>query len=130
MSYERTVTSRGHKYRQLVESRWDPVKKQPRTHVIKHLGKVIEKEGKEVLKPSSLRVDRIDKAYPIGKMAVYWKLSQDFDIYNSVAKSFESNGDDIANGILILALNQLTGRKSLTKLGPWVYLHWIAYRMM
>jgi len=120
MPYERTVTSRGHKYRQLVESRWDPVKKQPRTHVIKHLGKVIEKEGKEVLKPSSLRVDRIDKAYPIGKMAVYWKLAQDFDIYNSVAKSFESDGEDIANGILILALNQLTGRKSLTKLGPWV----------
>lgn len=120
MSYERTVTSRGNKYRQLVESKWDPVKKQPRTHVIKHLGKVIEKDGKEILKPSSLRVDRIDKAHPVGKIAVYWRLAQDFDIHNSVAKSFEEEGEDIANGILLLALNQLVGRKSLTKLCSWV----------
>jgi hypothetical protein len=120
MSYERTVVSRGRKYRQLVESKWDPEKKQPRTHVIEHLGTVIEKEGKEVLKPSSLRVDSIDKAYPVGQLAVYWKLAEEFKVLESVMKPFGSEGDTVANGALILALNQLTGRKSLTKLGSWV----------
>ncbi len=120
MSYERTVTSRGQKYRQLVESRWDSVKKQSRTKVIKHLGKLIEKDGVEILKPSPLRVDSVDKAYPVGKLATYWKLMQELKIHSAITKSFECDGDDIANGILILALNQLVGRKSLTKLGSWV----------
>ena len=116
MSYERTVTSRGHKYRQLVGSRWDPVKKQSRTYVIKHLGKIIEKDGKEILKPSPLKIDSVDKAYPVGRLAVYWKLAEEFKIYNSIAKPFGVDGKDIATGILILALNQLVGRQSLTKL--------------
>lgn len=120
MSYERTSTSRGHKYRQLVESVWVPEKKQSRIKVIKHLGKVIEKDGKEILKPSPLKVDSIDKAYPVGKLAVYWNLAKEFNIYDSIAKPFSDDGDDVSTGILILSLNQLLGRKSLTKLGPWV----------
>ena len=120
MSYERTVTSRGHKYRQLVESRWDPEKKQSRIRVIKHLGKVVEKNGKEILKPSALKIDSVDKAYPVGKLAVYWKLIQELNIRNAIEKPFDDGGDDVATGILILSLNQLAGRKSLTKLGSWV----------
>lgn len=120
MSYERTSTSRGQKYRQLVESRWDPEKKQARTRVIKHLGKVIEKDGEEILKPSPLKIDRIDKAWPIGKLAVYWNLAKEFNIRDSLAKLFGEDGNDVATGILLLSLNQLIGRKSLTKLGSWV----------
>ena len=120
MAYERTVTSRGHKYRQLVESRWDPKKKQPRTVVLKHLGTVIEKDGKEILKPSALKIDQIDNAYPVGKLAVYWKLMEELNVHDSISKSFDLNNDDIAKGIQILALNQLVGRKSLTKLVSWV----------
>ena len=33
---------------------------------------------------------------------------------------FGSDGNDVATGILILALNQLVGRRSLTKLDSWV----------
>jgi len=120
MTYERTITSRGQKYRQLVESRWNPEKKQSRTIVIKHLGKVIEKDGKEILKPSPLKVDSVDNAYPVGRLAVYWKLVEELNVYDSISRSFDFEGDDIAKGVLILALNQLVGRRSLTKLGPWV----------
>ncbi len=120
MAYERTVTSRGHKYRQLVESRWDPKKKQPRTVVVKHLGTVIEKDGEEILKPSALKIDQIDNAYPVGKLAVYWKLMEELNVQNSISKSFDFKNDDIVKGIQILALNQLVGRKSLTKIVPWV----------
>ena len=120
MSYERTVTSRGQKYLQLVESKWDPVKKQARTNVIKHLGQLVEKDGVEILKPSPLKVDSIDKAYPVGKLATYWKLMQELKIHSAITNAFESDGDNIANSIMILALNQLVGRKSLTKLGPWI----------
>jgi len=103
-----------------VESRWNPDKKRSEVHVIKHLGRIIEKDGKEILKPSPLKIDSVDRAYPIGKLAVYWKLAEEFKIYDSVVKLFEYNGDDVATGILILALNQLVGRKSLTKLDSWV----------
>ncbi len=120
MAYYRTSTTEGRKYKQLVESRWNPDKKRSEVHVIKHLGRIIEKDGKEILKPSPLKIDCVDRAYPVGKIAVYWKLAEEFKIYNSVAKPFGHDGDDVATGILILALNQLVGRKSLTKLGPWV----------
>ena len=120
MTYYRTTSTNGRKYKQLVKSRWNPDKKRSEVQVIKHLGRIIEKDGKEVLKPSQLKVDSVDKAYPIGKLAIYWKLAEEFKIYDSIAKSFGHEGDDIATGILILALNQLIGRKPLTKLDSWV----------
>jgi hypothetical protein len=120
MTYHRTITVNGRKYKQMVESRWSPEKKRSEVHVIKHLGRIIEKDGKEILKPSPLKIDWVDKAYPVGKLAVYWKLAQEFKIYDSVAKPFGSDGDDVAAGILILALNQLVGRRPLTRLDSWV----------
>jgi hypothetical protein len=47
MSFEKTTVSGGNKYRLLVESKWDIEKKQYRIHVIKHLGKIAEKDDKE-----------------------------------------------------------------------------------
>lgn len=120
MSYYRISTTKGRKYKQLVESVWNPEKKRSEIKVIQHLGRIIEKDGKEILKPSPLRVDSVDKAYPVGKLAVYWKLIQELNIHNAIEKPFGDDGDDVATGILILALNQLTGRKSLTKLDSWV----------
>jgi len=120
MSFVRTVTSRGKKYQQLVESKWNPEKKRSEIRVIQHLGSVIKKNGKEILKPSPLRVDSVDKAYPVGKLAIYWKLAEEFKIHDAIANNYGSRGDDIAKGIVILALNQLMGRKALTKLDSWV----------
>ena len=120
MPHHRTITSKGRRYKQLVESKWNPEKKSSEVHVIRHLGPVIQKNGKEILKPSPLKVDSVDKAYPIGTLAIYWKLAEELKIYDSIAKCFEFNDDDTATGIVILALNQLIGRKSLTKLGSWV----------
>lgn len=118
MAYERTVKSRGRKYRQLVESRWDPVKKQPRTHVIKHLGTVVEENGKEKVVPAGLKVDSIQRAYPVGKLALFWNIVQEFGIQQALQ---ESLGDEtLANAITILVLNQLMGRKALTKVEDWV----------
>jgi len=118
MAYERTVKSRGHKYRQLVESRWDPVKKQPRTHVIKHLGKVVEEDGKTKVVPAGLKVDSIQSAFPVGKLALFWNIIQEFGIQQALQ---ESLGDEtLANAIIILVLNQLSGRKALTKIEDWV----------
>ena len=120
MAFERTSTSRGQKYRQLVENRWDPELKQSRTHVIKHLGKVIEKDGKEILQPSPLKIDDVVRAYPVGKLALFWKQIQELNIQKAVSKPFGEDGKKVSNGIIILALNQLTGRKPLTKLDSWI----------
>jgi len=120
MTYYRTINSHGRKYRQLVESKWNPDKKRSEVHVIQHLGPVIEKDGKEILKPSPLKVHSVDRAFPVGELAIYWKLAEEFRVYEAVMDVFGDSGNDVASGILIMVLNQLIGRKPLTKLGPWV----------
>jgi hypothetical protein len=87
MAFERTTTVEGKKYRQLVESKWDKEKKQSRIHVIKHLGKVIEEEGKEKLIPSQLKFDSVDHAYPVGELALFWKVAEEFEIQKSISKA-------------------------------------------
>ncbi|MCG2736675.1 MAG: hypothetical protein L6282_09820 [Candidatus Methanoperedenaceae archaeon] len=120
MSFYRTITSRGNKYRQLVESRWNPEKKQSQIHVIKHIGTVIEKDGKEELIPSQLKFDSIDRSYPVGKLALFWKIAEEFEVQKSISKAIGRDDKDTSMAILILAINQLMGRKSLTKIGGWI----------
>lgn len=120
MAFERTILSGGKKYRQLVESRWDKEKKQSRIHVIKHLGKVINEEGEEKLIPSQLRIDSVDRAYPVGELALFWKIAEEFEITKCISNSLGEREKEISTAILILVLNQLIGRKPLTKIGNWV----------
>lgn len=84
MVFERTIVSGGKKYRQLVESRWDKEKKRSRLHVIKHLGRVEEKNGEQQLIPGQLKIDTVDKACPVGELALYWKLAQEFEVEKCV----------------------------------------------
>lgn len=120
MTFERTIFSGGNKYRQLVESKWDKEKKQSRLHVIRHLGKVIEEDGKEKLVPSQLKIDTVDRAYPVGELALFWKVAEEFEIKRCISNAIVRDEKDTSMAILILALNQLIGRKPLTKIGKWV----------
>lgn len=120
MPFERTINSGGNKYRQLVESRWDKEKKQSRIHVIKHLGKVVEEDGKEKLLPSQLKIDTVDRVYPVGELALFWKIAEEFEIKRCISNTISEDEKDTSMAILILSLNQLIGRKPLTKIGKWV----------
>ena len=120
MSFIRTIKSNGRKYQQLVESRWDPAKKQSRIHVIQHLGKVIEEDGKEKLIPAQLKIDSVDHACPVGELALFWKIAEEFGIENCISNAIGGNENDTAKAILLLVLNQLIGRKPLTQIGKWV----------
>jgi len=120
MPFERTIVSGGKKYRQLVESRWDPEKKQSRIHVIKHLGRVVEKDGEEKLIPAQLKIDSVDRSYPIGTLALFWKVAEEFQIAKCISKSIGEEEKDTSTAILILVLNQLIGRKPLTRIQNWI----------
>jgi hypothetical protein len=120
MSFYRNVVSRGNKYRQLVESRWDSEKKQSRIHVIKHLGTVVEKDGKEELKPSQLKFYSMDKIYPVGKLALFWKVAEEFEVGKSISKVIGKEDNDTSMALLILVFNQLLGRKPLSKIQQWI----------
>jgi transposase len=120
MSFERTIISGGNKYRQLVESRWDKEKKQSRIHLIKHLGKITEEDGEEILIPSQLKIDTVDKAYPVGELALFWKVAEEFEVQKCISNVIGRDKNDTSMAILILTLNQLIGRKSLTKIGKWI----------
>ena len=89
-------------------------------HVIKHLGKVVEEEGKEKLIPSPLKIDTVDKAYPVGELALFWKVAEEFEVNRCISNSIGRDQKYTSMAILILALNQLIGRKPLTKIGNWV----------
>ncbi|MGC8618860.1 MAG: hypothetical protein ACP5UZ_09065, partial [Thermoplasmata archaeon] len=102
MVYERTITSNGRKYRQLVESVWDSERKRSRVHVIRHLGRVIEKDGRETVISAQSRFDSIDMAYPVGDIAVFWKISEEFNVMKNISDSI---GDDHATASLVLVLN-------------------------
>ena len=95
-------------------------KKQSQIHVIKHLGTIIDKDGKEELIPSQLKFDSIDRSYPVGKLALFWKVAEEFEVQKSIIKAIGRDDKDTSMAILILAINQLLGRKSLTKIGEWV----------
>jgi hypothetical protein len=84
MAFNRTTTVGGKKYRQLVESIWDPQIKQSRIHVIQHLRRVIEEDGKEKLIPSKLKFDSVDHAYPVGELALFWKVAEEFEVQKSM----------------------------------------------
>lgn len=118
MSFERTVTSRGHKYRQLVESKWDPVKKQSRIHVLKHLGKVVEENGVERVVAAKLVVDSFESARPVGDLALFWKLAEEFHLRKCLVDAGSTR--ERADAILALVLNQLLGRRPLDEVGPWL----------
>ncbi len=120
MAFKRITTVKGKKYQQLVESRWDKEKKQSRIHVVKHLGRVVEKDGKEKLIPSQLKFDSVDHAYPVGELALFWKIAEEFEVQKSISKAIGRDEKDTSMAIMILAINQLIGRKSLTKIGEWV----------
>ena len=94
MVFERTTTVDGKRYRQIVESRWNPEKKQSRIHVIKHLGRVIEEGGKEKLVPSQLKFDSVDHAYPVGELALFWKVAEEFEIQKSILKAVGRDDKD------------------------------------
>lgn len=119
MAFERTITSNGKRYRQLVRSVWDPEKKQSRIHVIKHLGKLEKIGDVEKLVPSQLRIDTIDKAYPVGKLAIFWATAEEFGIRQSISETIGDNGNT-STALALLAINQVMGRRSLTKLGKWI----------
>ncbi len=120
MTFERTIVSGGKKYRQLVESRWDKEKKQSRIHVIKHLGKIVEKDGEENIIPAQIKFDTVDRAYPVGELSLYWKIAEEFEIQKCISKAIGRDEKDTSIAILILAFNQLIGRKPLTKIGEWI----------
>jgi hypothetical protein len=75
--------------------------------VIKHLGTVVEKDGKEELKPSQLKFDSMDKIYPVGKLALFWKVAEEFDVSKSISKVIGKDDKGTSMALLILVFNQL-----------------------
>ena len=60
MSYYRITNTKGRKYKQLVESVWNPEKKRSEVKLIQHLGCIIEKDGKKEIVVTGLEFVRRD----------------------------------------------------------------------
>lgn len=117
MSYVRTTTIRGRQYRYLVESVWDPKLKQARQRTVRYLGRVEESGGRALLRAPRPRVDSVERAQPIGRLGVYWAIAQELDLARIVHEVFGSR--ELADRFLVLVLNQLCHRKSLSKVVSW-----------
>ena len=54
-----------------MESVWDREEKQSRIHVIRHLGGVVDRNGRKETIPPESRFSSIDMAYPAGSIALF-----------------------------------------------------------
>ena len=88
-------------------------KKQSRIHVIKHLGKIVEKDDEENIIPAQIKFDTVDRAYPVGELSLYWKIAEEFEIQKCISKAIGRDEKDTSIAVLILALNQLIGTQLL-----------------
>lgn len=80
MPFIRTKIREGKKYRYLVENYWDKEKKSSRQRVIQYLGVDIGAEGSEKLISPSHKMDEIERAIPVGKLALYYAAAQYIDL--------------------------------------------------
>lgn len=118
MSFERTVTSRGRRYRQLVENHWDPVKKQSRTHVLRHIGPVVEdKNGRAV---TAVRIEGVETACQAGHLALFFSIANEFSVRRCLEQACPDHDGRDADALLALVMNQLNGRRPLKDIGPWL----------
>jgi hypothetical protein len=118
MAFERVSTSRGHRYLQLVESRWDPVKKQSRIHVLRHLGPVAE--GRKGRPTARISIDGVEAACQAGHLAMFHHVASEFGIPGCLETACPSEDGRVADAILALVFNQLNGRQPLARVGPWL----------
>ncbi|HLE48126.1 MAG TPA: transposase [Candidatus Thermoplasmatota archaeon] len=115
MPFVKTTTVGGRKYQYLVRSVWDPEKGQPRHEVVRYLGAVNPKTGKP--KPPRTRVDGVQSATPIGRLAIFWSIAHEAGLPEIAERVLGSRMQ--AERILVLALNQALDRRSLTKAVTW-----------
>ena len=118
MSFIRKTGSRGHKYRQLVENHWDPVKKCSVTKVLKHLGPV---DDIDKAKPSTpLHIDGIESSCSAGHLALFYKTAMDINLTQLLDEVCPSDDKKTACSLMAMVLNQLNGRRPLKEIGPWL----------
>lgn len=116
MSFVRTKNKNGNKYRYLVKSVWDKETKKPKQKVIQYLGVETEKNGEKVVRTPSHKMDTIERAIPIGKLAMYYSAARSIDLTGILLEHCYRESFDI----LSLTLNQICNRQSLKKAAEWI----------
>jgi transposase len=120
MSFVRTVTSRGHKYQQLVENRWNPLKKQSETVFVKQIGTVVDTDKGTKVVPARIKIDSVEASQQVGPLALFFKLAEKYQVRECISKAFHDLDNGVSDAVLVLTLNQLLGRKPLTKIRSWL----------
>lgn len=113
MSFVRTKTVNGRKYRYLVENYYDKEKKGSRQRVIGYLGAVDDKG--ELKKEPSFMVDDVERVIPIGKLGLYYMAARKIGMVDILEKHCPGHGFQI----LTLVLNQACQQLSLIKAAQW-----------
>jgi transposase len=116
MTFIRTKIKDGRKYRYLVENYWDKEKKSTRQRVIQYLGVDTGEEGNENLIPPAHKMEEIERAVPVGKLALYYAAAQ----YIDLRKALEKHCPSQSFPVLALVMNQVCNRLSLEKAAAWV----------
>lgn len=97
------------------ESYWDPEQKHSRQHET-YIGPC-DKNG-NLLEPEP-RIPQPHAAFPVGALSVFYATARDLRITDHIQRVLDTN-EEQASHMLILALNQLIGHRSLEKLPHWI----------
>jgi hypothetical protein len=114
----RIVNVGRYKYKQRVRYEWDTVRKRGVTTVIEHLGPVkpLAKRRKRI----ALSLGGIQSVFSAGHLALFYSVIKQFRLKETLNKVCPSDGGQTSLLLLTLILNQLNGRRSLTKIGSWM----------
>jgi hypothetical protein len=48
-----------------------------------------------------LKIDTVDKAYPVGELALFWKVAEEFEVKKCISNVIGRDKNDIPMAILI-----------------------------
>ncbi len=91
-------------------------KKSTRQRVIQYLGVDIGEEGSEKYISPSHKMEEIERAIPVGKLALYYAAAQYIDLRGALEKHSPSHSFPV----LALVMNQVCNRLFLENAAAWV----------
>ena len=118
MTYLQDIKVGKYLYRYKVRSYRDNGKvKQEREYI----GKVINKEGKEVvIPPRRLLPSHVSEVRRYGLFQILYNIAKEWDIAETIEDvSPIAKKNDYGSAILLLSINHVTDRKALDKIGEW-----------
>ena len=91
----------------------------PKQRIVAYYGRVMEVDGKRVLKPKQSIKPVVEEILPFGDLALIYDTAMKLDFIPTVDRMVPRSGISAGKSLLLLAVNHLTGRIALEDIAEW-----------